>query len=88
MQKIKQIIEEIRQLKTEPTHRSAMRISSLMENNKKLFEAVIDPSDFNYLLSGFESMSFKSPAEISTARGVEEYNKFCENLLFHCNRVV
>ncbi|HOZ86438.1 MAG TPA: hypothetical protein PL029_01710 [Bacteroidia bacterium] len=88
MQKIIQIIDEIRQLKAEPTHRSAMRICSLMENNKKLFVEVIDPSDFNYLFSGFENLSFKNHSEISTARGVEEYNKFCENLLFHCNRIV
>ncbi|MES2678751.1 MAG: hypothetical protein V4635_02650 [Bacteroidota bacterium] len=88
MQKIKQIIDEIRQLKAEPTHRSALRIYSLMENNKKLFVEVIDISDFNYLLSGFENISYKSPSEITTARGVEEYNKLCENLLFHCNRVV
>jgi len=88
MTRIKQIIDEIAQLKNESTHRSALRIFSLMENNKKLFLEFMDVSDFNYLLSGFEKLSEKKPNDLSSPAGHEEYQRFCANLLFHCSRLV
>jgi len=87
-QRIIQVIDEIRELTTEPTHRSALRIHSLMENNKKGFIEIMDLNDFNFLLTGFENLSYKNPSEFKSQSGVDEYDKFCGNFLFHCNRVV
>ena len=88
MQQVKQVIDEIRDLKKEPSHKSSLRIFSLMENNKKQFSEIMDPVDYLYLLSGFENVSSKSPGEFKFDRCIEEYNQLCENFLFHCNRVV
>ena len=87
-QRIKQIIDEIRELSKEPTHKSAHRIHSLMENNKKGLIEIMDENDVNYLLSGFENVSHKNPSEFKSQSGVDEYNKLCGNFLFHCNRVI
>lgn len=87
-QKIKQIIEEIEELRIEATHKSALRIYNLLENNKKLFEDVIDKNNFKFLLSDFEEVSYKNPSDFNTPRAIEQFNKLCENLLFHCSRIV
>jgi len=88
MHKINQIIDEIRTLKTEPSHKSALRISNLLENNKKEFLAVVEAQDFRYLLLGFENLSYKNPQEFKFGECINEYNQLCENFLFHCTRLL
>jgi len=88
MQNLKQIIDEIKDLKKDATHKSALRIFNLLGNNKKLFIKIIDQHNFEFILKDFEKIAYKNPTAISDARGLEEFNKLCENLLFHCNRLV
>ncbi len=88
MHKINQIIDEIRTLKTDPSHKSALRISNLLENNKKEFLAVVEAPDFRYLLLGFENLSYKNPQEFKFGECINEYNQLCENFLFHCTRLL
>lgn len=87
-QKTKQIIEEIKELRIEASHKSALRIYNLLENNKKLFLEVIDKNNFEFLLSDFQEVSYKNPSDFNTLRSLEQFNKLCENLLFHCSRIV
>lgn len=88
MQRISQIIEEIKDLKKEATHRSALRISGLLENNKKLFLEKIDADAFNHLLSGFEDIANTSPKEQNTEAYRENYQKNHDSLSFYLNRII
>ena len=66
MERIRQIIEEIKELEKEPTHRSTLRICSLLDNNRKLFLEKMEADNFQHVLSGFEALSEKSPVEYAT----------------------
>ena len=88
MQLIKQVIEEIMGLEKEPTHKSAMRICNLLENNRKLFLERIAPDDFNLLFSRFESIAHKRPGEHSTADYADDFKKSHQALSFYLNRII
>lgn len=88
MERIHQIIEEIRELEKEPTHRSTLRIFSLLENNRKLFLEKIEADNFQHLLSGFEAMTEKSPVEYATTSYKEEFQRNYQSLAFYLNRII
>lgn len=88
MNRVRQIIEEIRELEKEQTHRSSMRIYTLLENNRKLFLEKIDADDFKYLLSAFKSLTEKTPAEYGSSAYRNEFQKNFQLLAFHLGRVI
>ncbi|MEI8136666.1 MAG: hypothetical protein WCH21_04985 [Bacteroidota bacterium] len=88
MSKIEQLIEEIKDLKKETNHKSALQIYRLMDNNKKLFLENIDSADYNFMLSNFESLSYGNPKDYNTSGFIRDYEKYFESLLFHLNKIV
>jgi hypothetical protein len=88
MQKIHQLIEEIKDLRTDVSHRSALRVFSLLENNQKLFLEKMDPMDFNFLLKSFEEISNSRSVDYGTPRYKSDYQKNFELLLFHFSKII
>jgi hypothetical protein len=88
MGRIQQLISEISELRNEINHRSALRIYSLLDNNKKLFLEKLEPDNFKYLVKGFEDLSKISTAEYNTPGFKRDYNRIFESLMFHLNRIV
>ena len=85
--RINAIIEEIKELKNERNHCSALKIVSLLENNQKLFLAAMDASDLNFMLRNFEELSQTQPKDYNSAAFKSDYEKHFESLLFHFNRI-
>lgn len=88
MQKVQQLIEEIKELKNDVSHRAALRVFSLLENNRKLFLEKMDAADFNYLLKCFEEISNSNTKDYGTAAYKNEYLKQFELLLFHMDKII
>lgn len=88
MQKVLQLVEEIRGLRKESNHRSALKIYSLLENNNKLFLEKLDSADFNHLLRSFESISNTPSKDFGTTAYKDEYSKCYELLMFHLEKII
>lgn len=88
MARLEQIIQEISELRQDRSHRAALRIYNLLENNKKLFLEKIEADYFNYILKNFESVSQASPLEFKNDTFLREYQTYCDSLMFHLNRIV
>lgn len=81
------VLEEIKDLKNEPTHRSALRIFSLLENNKEKLLKKFEPDFFKAVLTGFENLAYESPANAKGADFREQYNKLYEMFFYRVNRL-
>lgn len=81
------IIEEIKELKNEPTHKSALRIYSLLENNKEQLLKKFEPDFFKNVLNGFENLAYESPSNTKGEGFKDQYNKLLETFLYRVNRM-
>ncbi len=88
MLRLNGIIDEIKELKKESNHRSALKIVSLLECNHKLFQAKLDPLDYNFMLRNFEELSHTQSKDYNSAGFARDYEKHFESLLFHLNKIV
>jgi hypothetical protein len=88
MDRIRQIIEEIRELGKEPTHRSSLRIYTLLDNNSKLFLTKMEADDFRLLHSAFEALADKNPIEYGTNAYKDEFQRNYQALAFYLNRII
>lgn len=88
MSKIEQLILEIKDLRKETNHKAALQIYNILENHKKLFLSKLDPSDYNFMLSNFEGLSYGNPKDYNTTGFIRDYEKYFESLLFHLNKIV
>ena len=88
MIRINGIIEDIKSLRNDPTYRSALYISNLLQNNKHLFLNKMPETDFNYLLKNFDELSYSSPKDHNTSGFKRNFETYFESLLFHLNKIV
>lgn len=88
MPKIDQIIEDIRELKTEVNRRSAHRIFSMLESHRREFAERIDPEYVELALKNFEALSESSAGHAASTEFKREFEKSYEGLLFHLNRIL
>jgi hypothetical protein len=88
MSKIEQLIVELKDLRKETNHKSALQIYNILENNKKLFLDKMDAPDYNFMLSNFEGLSYANPKDYNTPGFIRDYEKYFESLLFHMNKIV
>ena len=87
MGRLEQVIDEIKELRNETTHKSALRVYNMLEGNRKLFLERMEPDNFKYHLKSFEDLSEVSAKEYNTPGFKRDYNKSFEGLLFHLNRL-
>ncbi len=88
MERIKQLIEEIRELGSDRTHRSALRIYNLLENNRKLFLEKLDQKDLDLVIATFNTIANKSPVEYNTTAYKDDFERSYQTLLFYLNRII
>lgn len=88
MSRIEQLIDEIGGLRNETTHRSALRILSLLENNKSLFLEKLDADVVNLAIRNFESLCDTPSRDYGTPGYLRDYTKFYESLMFQLSRVL
>lgn len=88
MERIRQIIEEIKDLEKDATHRATLRIYSLLENNRRLFLEKMETDDFEHLLAGFEALTERSPVDYATSAYKDDFRKNYQALAFYLNRII
>lgn len=86
--KLHEIIDEINNLETPSKHKAALDIFNLLENNRRLFLEKLDQSDFNSLLSGFETLAYAHPKDYATAFYATEFDRLKSSLLYHLNKIL
>jgi len=83
-----QIIHEINELKTQPTHRSCLTIFNLLENNKTLFLQKMEADNFNHVYNAFERLSQSLPRDYNTQEYRSDYDKTHGLLMFYLDRII
>lgn len=87
MARLEQLVEEIKELKREQNHKTALRIFSILTNNKKLFLEKMDSDVMELILKNYERMSYGSPSDHGTSAYKRDFENYYENLLFHLNKI-
>ena len=87
MQRIAQLISEIRDINPEPNHKNAIYLFRILEGNSKLFLAHMDAETFLPLLKRFSALADSSAKEFQTDYVREDYRRANELLLFYLNRI-
>lgn len=86
--KLHEIIDEISKLESPSRHKAALDIFNLLENNRRLFLEKLDQSDFNGLLSGFETLAYAHPKDYATDAYVSDFERLKGSLLYHLNKIL
>jgi hypothetical protein len=82
------IIDEINDLKTEPTHRSALRIYNLLEHNKDFFVKSFDEDFYKFIFQNFEGLANYRAADSTSSGFKDEYNKFYQMLSYRIEKLI
>lgn len=88
MERIHQLINEINELKSDLTRRSAIQICHILANNRAIFEKEIDKDYLRSIIETFERLANASAPEYTSADYKRELQKVSELLSFHLNRVL
>jgi hypothetical protein len=81
------VLDEINDLKNEPTRRAALRISFLLENNRVFFLKKIDSDFYGFILKQFEHLANESTL-INTPAFKEEYRKLYGMLSYQLDKII
>jgi hypothetical protein len=82
------LIEEIKSLKTSPSHKSTMDICRMLENNRRLFLQKIEEENFKSVLTNFENLSSVRPVEYNTSSYNRDYEHAHSLLSFYFDRII
>lgn len=83
-----QIIDEIKALKNEPTHKSVMEICRMLENNKHRFLEKLDEENFIQVFSNFENLSQSRATDYGTSGYIREYQTAHHLFSFYFDRII
>jgi hypothetical protein len=81
------VLDEINDLKNEPTRRAALRIFSLLENNRAFFLKNIDNDFYHFILKQFERLANESTL-VTTSSFKEEYQKLYGMLSYQLDKII
>ncbi|MCE3226529.1 MAG: hypothetical protein K0S32_1080 [Bacteroidetes bacterium] len=82
------ILDEINDLRAEPTHRAALRIYNLLEHNKDFFVKSFDDDFYNYIFRNFEALANYRAIDTTTSEFKEEYNKIYQMLSYRIDKLI
>ena len=88
MARLEQLIDEIKGLRNETNHRSALRIVNLLQNNKKLFLTGMEEDYLKMAIKNFERQCDSPSIHYNTPEYIRDYNKYYESLMFYLNRII
>lgn len=86
--RLPELIEEIKHLKSFPTHKSTMDICRMLENNRKKFLEKMDEADFDTVYSNFERLSNVRPLEYHTDSYKRSYEQAHSIMGFYFDRII
>lgn len=86
--RLNDLIEEIKNLKAFPSHKSTMDICRMLENNRRLFLEKIEEENFNSVLANFENLSNARPTEYNSSGYLRDYEQAHNLLSFYCSRII
>jgi hypothetical protein len=85
---MERLFEEIKELKNDPSHKSALRIYKILENNRRIFTAKIDAELYDLMLSNFDELAHTQPGKYFTADFKDEFLRHYEMLYYNLNKVI
>lgn len=83
---LKKIYNEAEELRNEATHRSAIRMQSLLEDNKVALLKALDEQQYEYILNGFVELVNGSATKRESYR--ELFQRNIDVLLYNLNRYI
>ena len=83
-----QVIDEIKELKDQPNHRSSYVIFQLLENNQKRFLEKMEADNFNSVHRSFERLSEASAKEYNSVAYRDEFSRAHSLLMFYLDRII
>lgn len=82
------LISEINDLKNDFTLRSALRIYSILENNKVFFIKNIEEDNYNLILKHFEELAHGSSSKYNSNEFKEGYQRAYQMLAYRLDRLI
>lgn len=81
------LFDEILSLKDERTHRSALRIQSILNDNPELFTSTFGPDLYRDFSSGFDLIAGSRAGYFGTEQFKSDFGKQIESLSYYLNRI-
>ena len=85
---LSKLIEEILELKNDRSHRAALRIYSILDDNRNLFIRKIDKDMYNQLLVGFQGLAYFNPGQYNSDAFRSEFSRYYESLSYYISKVI
>lgn len=86
--RLNDLIEEIKNLKSVPSHKSTMDICRMLENNRRLFLQKIEEENFKSVLTNFENLSNVRPVDYNSSGYIRDYEQAHSLLSFYFSRII
>jgi len=85
---IHSIINEIRELRSTSTHKAALDVFRMLDNNRDTLLKKMDPDDFTMICKAFEELSEANPRDYASAAYKREYEQKYSLLLFYLDKIL
>ena len=82
------LINEIKELRNTTPRKAAFDIYNILENNKTLFAACLEPDVYNQIHSSLENLAYANASEFNTPRYKDDFLKVYNLLEFYLNKVI
>jgi hypothetical protein len=83
-----EVINEIKGHGVSASSRSVHEIYNMLENNRLRFESRIGADDFKGVLTTFRELTGRKPADYTTARFKDEYDRAFNLLMFYLGKIL
>lgn len=88
MARLDDLVDEIKQLNSQLNYKTALRIHTILSNNRKLFIEKMDEEVVDRSITNFDSLAQVDFKEQSTDNYLRTFRNAFENLLFYINKII
>jgi hypothetical protein len=88
MSRIHQLINEIKEIGAEPSHRNAIQIYKILDGNSSLFASRLETENFSPILNNFENLASASAREFNSSSFANDYSRNFQLLSFYLEKVL
>lgn len=82
------LINEIQEISNNTPRKAAFDIYTILENNRTLFEPVMDKDVLRQILSTFEKLAYANATEFNSAQYKDDFLKAYNLLAFYLGKVI
>jgi len=82
------ILDEINDLKNDASLRSALRIYTILENNKQFFIKNLDEDFFNLVFKNFEELAYSHSGKYNSPEFKENYSRNYQMLAYRLDKLL